>query len=102
MAVIARGAVRLYEPQGKLQLYVETLFPQGAGALELVFRAVVRNVAGGEGLFEAGRKRRFLRLPRHVVIVTSKTGDVLHDVLTMAVRRWAGVRMSLVAVRVQG
>jgi len=101
LAVIARGAVRLYEPQGKLQLYVETLFPQGAGALELAFRQLCEKLRA-EGLFEAGRKRKIPRLPRHVVIVTSKTGDVLHDVLTTALRRWAGVRMSLVAVRVQG
>jgi len=101
LAVIARGAVRLYEPQGRIQLYVETMWPQGAGALELAFRQLCEKLRQ-EGLFEAGRKRAIPRLPRHVAVVTSRTGDVLHDVLTTAWRRFPGLRVSLYPVRVQG
>jgi exodeoxyribonuclease VII large subunit len=101
LAVIARGAVRLYEPQGKIQLYVETMFPQGAGALELAFRQLCEKLRA-EGLFEPARKRPIPRLPRHVVIITSRTGDVLHDVLTTAWRRYPGLFVSLYPVRVQG
>ncbi len=101
LAVVARGAVRLYEPQGKLQLYVETLFPQGAGALELAFRQLCEKLRD-EGLFAQERKRPIPRLPEHVAIITSRTGDVLHDVLTTAWRRFPGLRVSLFPVRVQG
>ncbi len=101
LSVIARGAVRLYEPQGKLQLYVETLFPKGAGALELAFRQLCEKLRA-EGLFAAERKRRILRLPRHIAVITSRTGDVLRDVLTTAWRRYPGLRVTLVPVRVQG
>src|SRR4051812_22621112 len=83
LSVIARGEIRLYEPQGKIQLYVETLFPQGAGSLELAFRQLCDKLRK-EGLFEPARKRPIPQLPRHVVIITSRTGDVLHDVLTTA------------------
>jgi exodeoxyribonuclease VII large subunit len=101
MAVIARGNIKLYEPQGKLQLYVDTLLPQGAGALELAFRQLCDKLKL-EGLFEAGRKRAIPKLPQRVVIITSRTGDVLHDVLTTAYRRFPGLHTMLYAVRVQG
>ena len=55
-----------------------------------------------EGLFEQGRKRPIPKLPRRVVVITSRTGDVLHDVLTTAYRRFPGLHTMLYAVRVQG
>jgi exodeoxyribonuclease VII large subunit len=101
MAAIARGCVKLYEPQGKLQLYVETLIPQGAGSLELAFRQLCDKLRA-EGLFEAHRKRPLPKLPQTVAIITSRTGDVLHDVLTTAYRRFPGLHTLLYPVRVQG
>ena len=44
MAVIARGTVKLYEAQGRVQLYVEALYPQGTGALELAFRQLCQKL----------------------------------------------------------
>jgi exodeoxyribonuclease VII large subunit len=101
MAVIARGAVKMYEPQGKVQLYVETLFPQGTGGLEIAFRQLCEKLKA-EGLFEQARKRPIPRLPQRVAIITSRTGDVLHDVLTTAYRRYPGLHTLLFPVRVQG
>lgn len=101
MAVIARGAVKMYEPQGKVQLYVETLFPQGTGALEIAFRQLCEKLKA-EGLFAPERKRPLPRLPQCVAIITSRTGDVLHDVLTTAYRRHPGLHTLLFPVRVQG
>lgn len=101
MAVVARGAIKLYEPQGKVQLYVEALFPQGMGELELAFRQLCEKLRT-EGLFEPERKRPIPRLPQRVVIITSRTGDVLHDVLTTAYRRYPGLHTMLFPVPVQG
>jgi len=101
MAVIARGLIKMYEPQGKVQLYADLLLPQGAGALELAFRQLCEKLKA-EGLFEPERKRPIPRLPQRVVIITSRTGDVLHDVLTTAYRRWPGLHTMLMPVRVQG
>jgi exodeoxyribonuclease VII large subunit len=101
MAVLARGAIKLYEPQGKVQFYVDALSPQGAGALELAFRQRYAALKA-EGLFEPERKRKIPLLPERVVIITSRTGDVLHDVLTTAYRRFPGVHTLLYPVRVQG
>src|SRR5271154_4717792 len=87
MAVVARGAVKMYEPQGKVQLYVEAITVQGAGALEVAFRQLCEKLRA-EGLFEPARKKRIVKLPRRIVVLTSKSGDVWHDVVTTAYRRY--------------
>jgi exodeoxyribonuclease VII large subunit len=101
LAVIVKGAIRLYEPQGKIQIYVDTILPQGAGALELAFRQLCDKLRD-EGLFEPARKRSLPKLPQTIAIITSRTGDVLHDVLTTAYRRFPGLHTLLYPVRVQG
>ena len=69
---------------------------QGAGALELAYRQLCDKLRR-EGLFEPGRKRRIPRVPLRVVVMTSRTGDVLHDVLTTAQRRFGRVPMAAAA-----
>ena len=101
MAVVVRGSVRFYEPHGRVQLYVDDVTPQGAGALELAYRQLCEKLKK-EGLFEQGRKRQLPRLPLRVVVVTSPTGDALHDVLTTARRRFPGLQIMIYPVAVQG
>ena len=101
LAVIARGSIKLYEPQGRVQLYVEEIIPKGLGSLELAFRELYEKLRN-EGLFDPAHKRPLPRLPQHVAIITSRTGDVLHDVLTTAYRRFPGLHTMLLPVRVQG
>ncbi|NNM86922.1 MAG: exodeoxyribonuclease VII large subunit, partial [Phycisphaerae bacterium] len=101
MAVVVRGSVRFYEPHGRIQLYVDDIAPQGAGALEMAYRQLCEKLKK-EGLFEQGRKRQLPRLPLRVVVVTSPTGDALHDVLTTARRRFPGLHLMIYPVAVQG
>ncbi|HTV48603.1 MAG TPA: exodeoxyribonuclease VII large subunit [Phycisphaerae bacterium] len=101
LAVIAQGAVRIYEPQGRIQFYAGVLYPQGAGALELAFRQLCEKLRSA-GLFDAARKRPIPRLPGRVVIITSPTGDVLHDVLITAYRRFPGLHSMVFPTAVQG
>ncbi len=101
LEVIASGSIKMYEPQGKVQLYVESLSPRGTGSLELAFRQLCDKLRA-EGLFDPARKRPIVRLPQHVAIITSRTGDVLHDVLTTAYRRYPGLHVMLYPVLVQG
>ncbi len=101
MAVLAEGTVKLYEPQGRVNFYVSRLLPRGAGELELAFRQLCEKLRG-EGLFDAARKRRLPLLPQRIVIITSPTGDVIHDVLTTAWRRFGGLHVLVYPVRVQG
>ncbi len=101
LAVVVRGSVRFYEPQGRVQLYVDAISPQGAGALELAYRQLCEKLKK-EGLFEQRRKRQLPRLPLRMVVVTSPTGDAWHDVLTTARRRFPGLQVMIYPVAVQG
>ena len=99
--VVATGRVDLYGPQGRLQLYIDRLEPVGQGALELRFRQLCDELRKA-GHFDDDRKKPLPTFPRHVAIVTSATGAAVHDVVHTAQHRWAGVRLTVVDVRVQG
>jgi exodeoxyribonuclease VII large subunit len=101
IAVLARGRVEVYEPRGEYQLIVETLEPQGLGALQAAFEQLKKKLAQ-EGLFEAGRKRPLPALPWRIGIVTSPTGAVIRDMLHILRRRLPGVHIRLYPAVVQG
>ena len=101
LAVIARGSLEVYQARGEYQLIVETLEPQGAGALQLAFEQLKKKLAD-EGLFELSRKRPLPRLPRRIGIVTSPSGAVIRDILHVLDRRFRGLHIRLFPAQVQG
>ncbi|HET7828002.1 MAG TPA: exodeoxyribonuclease VII large subunit [Candidatus Limnocylindrales bacterium] len=101
LQVVAHGRVDLFEPQGALQLYVESLQPSGFGNLAVRFEQLKAQLAA-EGLFDASRKRPLPRQPATIAVITSPTGAVWRDVCTVLARRWPMARVVLVACRVQG
>jgi exodeoxyribonuclease VII large subunit len=82
LAVRAVGSVSIYAPRGRFQLVVDSLEPQGVGALQLAFEQLKRRLEG-EGLFAAERKRPLPALPQRVGIVTSPSGAALRDMLAV-------------------
>ena len=101
LAVIARGSLEVYQARGEYQLIVESLEPQGAGALQLAFEQLKKKLAG-EGLFEGARKRALPKLPRRIGIVTSPAGAAISDILQVLGRRFQGLHIRLFPVQVQG
>ncbi|MHB8835605.1 MAG: exodeoxyribonuclease VII large subunit, partial [Candidatus Methylomirabilia bacterium] len=101
LAVLAAGRVSLYGQRGQYQLIVDELEPRGKGALQLAFEQLKEKLQK-EGLFDAQRKRPLPTLPRTVGVVTSPTGAVIRDIITVLGRRFANVRVLLNPVRVQG
>jgi exodeoxyribonuclease VII large subunit len=101
LRIVVHGRVDLYEPQGALQLYVESIQPSGVGNLAHRFEQLKAKLAG-EGLFESARKRSLPPRPAVVAVVTSPTGAVWKDVCTVLARRWPLVRVVLVSAAVQG
>jgi exodeoxyribonuclease VII large subunit len=101
LAVLALGRVSVYGPRGQFQLIVEELEPKGKGALQLAFEQL-REKLQREGLFDAARKRPLPALPRTVGVVTSPTGAVIRDILTVLGRRFPNLAVLLNPVRVQG
>jgi exodeoxyribonuclease VII large subunit len=101
LRIVANGRIDLFEPQGALQLYVDSIQPAGLGDLTLRFEALKARLAA-EGLFDAGRKRPLPARPGTIAVVTSPTGAVWRDVCHVLARRWPLARVVLVACQVQG
>lgn len=100
LAVLAFGSLVVYPQRGRLQLVVESLQPQGQGALQLAFEQLKRRLAA-EGLFAPERKRPLPALPARVGVVTSVTGAALRDVLKV-LRRFPHLEVVVADARVQG
>jgi exodeoxyribonuclease VII large subunit len=99
--VVCRGAVGVYERQGRMQLYVTAMKPVGAGAAQKALEALKRKLTE-EGLFEAARKRPLPHLPRAIGVVTSRSGAALHDILRTLALRFPSVPVLLSPATVQG
>ncbi|HTH49732.1 MAG TPA: exodeoxyribonuclease VII large subunit [Candidatus Limnocylindria bacterium] len=95
------GELTVYEPRGTYQLRVTSAEVQGVGALQAAFERLKAKL-NAEGLFDPARKRPIPAFPRRIGLVTSPTGAAIQDVLHVIGRRFAGLKIVLVPVRVQG
>jgi exodeoxyribonuclease VII large subunit len=73
----------------------------GKGALQARFEELKERLRK-EGLFDEARKKSLPLLPRHVGIVTSKSGAAIRDILNILSRRFGNLHIVIVDVRVQG
>lgn len=100
-AIKAYGKVSLFEGRGDYQLIIERLEPAGDGSLKLAFELLQRKLAE-EGLFAAEIKKPLPTHPKRVAIVTSPTGAVIRDIVSVFKRRAPQVELVLVPTAVQG
>ncbi|HEY7336328.1 MAG TPA: exodeoxyribonuclease VII large subunit [Bryobacteraceae bacterium] len=98
---LARGRLDVYDARGEVQMIVETLEPQGHGALQFAFEQLKQKLAA-EGLFDQARKRPLPPLPERIGIVTSPSGAVINDIIQILERRCPGRHIRLFPVQVQG
>ncbi|MFN3768092.1 MAG: exodeoxyribonuclease VII large subunit [Ectopseudomonas guguanensis] len=101
LAVKVRGKVSLFEGRGDYQLILDAVEPAGDGALRLAFEALKEKL-GGEGLFSTERKIALPAHPRRIGIVTSPTGAVIRDIISVFRRRAPQVELNLIPTAVQG
>ena len=101
MKVAAWGRIKVYEPSGRYQLYVEAMKPAGLGALAAAFERLKRKLQE-EGLFDAEHKKSLPRLPQTVAVVTSGTGAAVRDVIRVVGQRMPSTRIVVVPTPVQG
>jgi len=101
LQVQLRGRLAVYEPRGELQFVVESMAPDGDGALYAQFLRLKLKLTA-EGLFEAARKRPIAAFPRRIGVVTSTAGAALHDVLASVARRAPHVELVIYPSFVQG
>ncbi|MBB2495616.1 exodeoxyribonuclease VII large subunit [Aquipseudomonas ullengensis] len=101
LAVKVRGKVSLFEGRGDYQLILDTVEPAGDGALRLAFEALKEKLSA-EGLFSAENKIALPAHPQRIGIISSPTGAVIRDIISVFRRRAPQVRLTLVPTAVQG
>lgn len=101
LSVIAHGAVRVFERDGKYQLYVDSVRPDGIGALYEQYERLKRKLEQ-EGIFEPAHKKEIPFYSRKVGIVTAKTGAAVQDIMSISKRRNPYVQLYLYPAQVQG
>ncbi|MDD5475424.1 MAG: exodeoxyribonuclease VII large subunit [Syntrophales bacterium] len=100
-SLVCRGRISVYAARGDYQLLVEAAEPRGIGALQVAFEQLKRRLEA-EGLFDQKNKKPLPPFPERVGVVTSPTGAVIRDILTVMKRRWPTCSVLLAPVRVQG
>ena len=101
LKVLARGRLTLYEARGDYQLVLDHMEEAGEGALRRAFEALKARLQA-EGLFDAGRKRPLPRFVRRLAVITSPTGAVIRDIVSVLRRRCPLLEVELLPSLVQG
>ena len=101
LRVLARGRLTLYEARGDYQLVLDHMEEAGEGALRRAFEELKARLAA-EGLFDAARKRPLPAFPRRIGLLTSPSGAVVRDVLSVLARRLPLAEIDVLPVPVQG
>ncbi|RXQ99941.1 exodeoxyribonuclease VII large subunit [Pseudoxanthomonas composti] len=101
LRVLARGRVTLYEARGEYQMVLDHMEEAGEGALRRAFEALRARLAE-EGLFDEARKRALPAFPRRLAVITSPSGAVIRDILSVLGRRFPLVEVELLPTQVQG
>lgn len=99
--ILARAKVSLYEGRGDYQLIVESMEPAGLGQLQAAFEALKLKLSQ-EGLFNPEHKKAIPSMPKKVVVITSASGAVIHDIISVSQRRFPMMEIILIPVSVQG
>lgn len=101
LRVLARGRLTLYEARGEYQLVLEHMEEAGEGALRRAFEQL-RATLAAEGLFDDDRKRPLPAYARRIGLLTSPSGAVVRDVISVAGRRFPLAEIEVLPVPVQG
>ncbi len=99
--ILARAKVSLYEGRGDYQLIVESMEPAGLGQLQAAFEALKLKLSQ-EGLFNPEHKKAIPNISKKVVVITSASGAVIHDIISVSQRRFPMMEIILIPVSVQG
>ena len=100
-SVILRGRLDYYIKGGRLTLQVSSITPVGKGLLFLQFERLKEQLTK-EGIFDEAHKVPIPKYPKNVLVITSRTGAVIRDIVTTIRRKNPVIDIVLKDVRVQG
>ena len=101
MKVYARVRVTIYEKTGVYQAYVFDIEKQGKGVLYEQFERLKAKLSA-EGLFDEIHKKPLPAYPKHIGVITSRTGAAVKDIIQVAGRRNSSIPLTIYPTSVQG
>ena len=99
--VIVRGDLDYYVKGGRLSIIVREIKPYGDGLLALKFEQLKKQLQS-EGLFDESHKKPIPKYNKNVLVLTSKTGAVIRDIVTTVRNKNPYTNIVVRDVRVQG
>ena len=100
--VFAFGSPTVWAERGEFRLTVRRLIATEGVGLQQALLEQTRTALQADGLFDPARKRPLPIWATGVALVTSLDGAVLHDVVSVARKRWPMARIMVIGTRVQG
>ena len=101
MNVLVSGRISAYPAQGSYQVYVDTMEPDGLGALYIEYEKLKKKLAA-EGLFADSHKVSIPRFPERIGVITAPTGAAVRDIMSTIKRRYSTCEAILFPCLVQG
>ena len=101
MNVLVSGRVSAYPAQGSYQVYVDTMEPDGLGALYIEYEKLKKKLAA-QGLFAPEHKVPIPRFPEKIGVITAPTGAAVRDIMSTIKRRYPMCEAILFPCLVQG
>ncbi len=99
--VLATCSLSLYQKKGTYNLQVTSMKEDGLGLLYQNFLKLKEKLFK-EGLFASEHKKKIPEYPENIGLITSSTGDAMHDVVSTISKRFPLVNIYLYPVLVQG
>lgn len=82
MEILVKGQVSVYEAGGSYSINVSQVEHSGVGDLGAAFEKLKEKLEK-EGLFDRDHKRALPAFPRNIAVITSETGAILQDILSI-------------------
>ena len=101
LKVLAKCSLQLYQKKGTYSLLVTNMREDGIGALYQNFLQLKEKLSK-EGLFNIEHKKKIPEYPENIGLVTSSTGDAMHDVVSTISKRYPIACVYLYPALVQG
>lgn len=101
MKVIITGKIEVYEKIGKYQLYAHRITEDGVGELHIAFQQLKEKLSK-EGLFDKSHKKRIVKYPKRIGVITASTGAAIRDIITTIKRRYPYCQVLVFSTLVQG
>ena len=99
--VVVLGSVRVYERDGRYQLYAEQIHLQGSGLLWQKYEALKAELEE-MGMFSREYKQPIPKYASQIGVVTAPTGAAVQDIRNISRRRNPFVQLILYPAQVQG